>query len=859
MAEIKIFHKWNWIDVSWIYDFDSRDVTLFKWSKITSTEKDSLKIIPDVQRTYYKYLETWIIKDSVLTQDCTFTSPFFAASIANLSRINWYSFFVSEEGYPLSRYILANFVKNNFNDNDEIDWKAKAEVAEFNELFPLETLSDLPIEKYDYHAEVWEQNKSFINLIEKRTDLVWGWHLASNHNKLFFWEKNKNDYDLKSSLRPLLSKYDTDIRWLYKIYIKWLADFVKAFDEASYDKSSDYPCKDFIESSNVIKMKVLLLYKKPLLWITTLINVQSLLTDLWVKYDKKNMDVIEGNILLRDELYKIFPEYRNKSLYILSNSIWNYMRRVWKDLSWVPWEKYTENENNDDNILQTTPTTKMTKSTISLNTILYWVPWTGKTYNTVNYAVAAIEGKTFEDVASENWNTVKDRYDTYKSEGQIIFSTFHQSFWYEDFIEGIKAKVEDNWNINYEVESWIFKNLCEVAESEENITTVSKSNVDVDKVQIFKMSLWEVWVEDWIYDYCIENDVISSWFSDIDFTPLKKNATVKEIKEYIAKNYPNEEIWFTADAIFRFKSWMNEWDLVFISKWNLYLRAIWKVTSEYYYDENSPIKYKHFRKVEWLLKDVNIPVERINTKKFSQQSIYNLKDNSSKETSLKLDEIKSLIWEKKSWEKRNYVLIIDEINRWNISKIFWELITLIEPNKRLWWKEQIKVKLPYSQKEFWVPNNLYIIWTMNTADRSIALMDLALRRRFTFKEIEPDSSLLEWINVNWINVKDFFDTVNKRIEFLYDRDHLLGHAYFLQLKDDPSLERLSHIVLDKIIPLLQEYFHDDWEKIQLVLWKWLIHSEEIVASDILWTDTSDYEDQTRYYINFNPTAWDYNI
>jgi 5-methylcytosine-specific restriction protein B len=138
-------------------------------------------------------------------------------------------------------------------------------------------------------------------------------------------------------------------------------------------------------------------------------------------------------------------------------------------------------------------------------------------------------------------------------------------------------------------------------------------------------------------------------------------------------------------------------------------------------------------------------------------------------------------------------------------------------------------------------------------------MDLALRRRFTFKEIEPDSALLEWINVNWINVREFFDTVNKRIEFLYDRDHLLWHAYFLPLKDDPSLERLNHIVLDKVIPLLQEYFHDDWEKIQLVLWKWLIHSEDIIASDILWTDTSDYEDQTRYYINFNPTAWDYNI
>ena len=858
MAEIKIFHKWNWIDVHWAYDLDSRDVTLFKWSKITSTEKN-LNIIPDVKRTYKKYIEDWIIKDSILTQDCTFPSPFFAASIVNLSRTNWYSFFVSEEWYPLSRYILAYYVKNHFDDNDEIEWKAINEVSEFNDLYPLHSLWELPIEQYDYHAEAWEQNKSFINLLERRTNSVWWWHLASNYNKLFYWEKNKSDYDLKSSLQPLLKKYNTDIRWLFRIYIKWLADFVKNFDESSYDKTSDYPCKDFIESSNIIKMKVLLLYKKPFLWITALNNIWSLLTDLWVKFDKKNMDIIEWNILLRDEIYKIFPEFKNKSLYIISNTIWKYMRRVWKDLSWVPWEEYPENDNEDKSTLPTTSTPKMTNSKLSLNTILYWVPGTWKTYNTVNYAVAAIEWKELSEICKEEWSTVKERYNQYKSEWQIVFTTFHQSFWYEDFIEGIKAKVEDNWNINYEVESWIFKNLCEVAESEENITTATKSNVDVDKVQIFKMSLWEVWVDDWIYDYCIENDVISLWFWDIDFTPLKKNATVKEIKEYMTKNYTNEEIWFTADAIFRFKSWMNEWDLVIISKWNLYLRAIWKVTSEYYYDDNSPIGYKHFRKVEWLLKNVNIPYERINTKKFSQQSIYNLKDDSIKETSLKLDEIKSLIWEKKSWEKRNYVLIIDEINRWNISKIFWELITLIEPNKRLWGKEQIKVKLPYSQKEFWVPNNLYILWTMNTADRSIALMDFALRRRFTFKEIEPDSSLLEWINVNWINVRKFFDTVNKRIEFLYDRDHLLGHAYFLPLKEDPSLERLNHIVLDKVIPLLQEYFHDDWEKIQLVLWKWLIHSEDIIASDILWTDTSDYEDQTRYYINFNPTTWDYNI
>lgn len=496
-------------------------------------------------------------------------------------------------------------------------------------------------------------------------------------------------------------------------------------------------------------------------------------------------------------------------------------------------------------------------STLSLNTILYWVPGTWKTYNTVNYAVAAIEWKSVKDVCDEDWDTVKDRYDQYKSDWQIVFTTFHQSFWYEDFIEWIKATVEENWNINYDVQSWIFKNLCEVANSEGNILNVSQNNIDVNNIQIFKMSLWEVWRNDDVYDYCIENNVIATWFWDMDFTKLEKSATPKEIKDFIYENNPNEESKFTADAIFRFKTWMNVGDLVIISKWNFYVRAIWKVISEYYYDENTPIEYKHFRKVEWLLKDVNIPVERISNKKFSQQSIYNLKDNAYKQTSLKLDEIKKLIWVSSSFEKRNYVLIIDEINRWNISKIFWELITLIEPNKRLWGKEELKVVLPYSQKEFWVPSNLYIIWTMNTADRSIALIDLALRRRFKFKEIEPKSKLLDWIVVDWnIDIKSMFEKINERIEFLYDRDHLLWHAYFLPLRNNNTREKLDSIMLNDIIPQLQEYFHEDWEKIQLILWNWLIKNEDMDPVKIIWYSW-DYDIKPKYSINYDPKNEDY--
>ena len=232
------------------------------------------------------------------------------------------------------------------------------------------------------------------------------------------------------------------------------------------------------------------------------------------------------------------------------------------------------------------------------------------------------------------------------------------------------------------------------------------------------------------------------------------------------------------------------------------------MTGEYkYLDRDDLESFVQARSVEWIfIPDEPIYYEKILYKQFSQMSIYNIKDN------LKIDEFKQIFTKDSQKIEKNYALIIDEINRGNISKIFGELITLIEPPKRLGADDEIMVELPYSKEKFGVPSNLYIIGTMNTADRSIALMDTALRRRFEFVEMMPEYSDLK--EVADIDIGKMLKTINERIEYLYDRDHTIGHAYFINVSD---LKTLANVFKNKILPLLQEYFYDDWEKIRLVL------------------------------------------
>lgn len=177
---------------------------------------------------------------------------------------------------------------------------------------------------------------------------------------------------------------------------------------------------------------------------------------------------------------------------------------------------------------------------------------------------------------------------------------------------------------------------------------------------------------------------------------------------------------------------------------------------------------------------------------------------------------KKLALRAKADPDNNYAVFIDEINRGNVSAIFGELITLIEEDKRADGENPLSIKLPYSKKEFEVPSNLYIIGTMNTADRSVEALDTALRRRFSFKEIIPKPHLLNKIEFDGFSLDEVLKTINERIEFLLDRDHTIGHSYFMNLESN-DMEGLEEVFKNKVIPLLQEYFYHDYEKIALIL------------------------------------------
>ena len=422
-----------------------------------------------------------------------------------------------------------------------------------------------------------------------------------------------------------------------------------------------------------------------------------------------------------------------------------------------------------------------------LNQILYGPPGTGKTYSVVRKALEIIEGNAFG-----NRSKFKSKFKEYIEKGQIKFVTFHQSYGYEEFVEGIKPvlnndEADNNKEVKYDIKDGIFKAICQTAKKKNEIIVKTKDDNKIIDEDNFKE----------LYD----NYVLT--LPEYSASPSSKILTTQTGCDfYLYKNTKSS-------IVVRAKSGSKPVSVAY-SK----LKKILFDGEEYAYPSYEPK----------IIDDMKLDIQKHTV------------DNSSK----------------------NYVLIIDEINRGNISKIFGELITLIEPSKRLGADDEIMVELPYSKEKFGVPSNLYIIGTMNTADRSIALMDMALRRRFEFVEMMPEYDTLNKTIIEGNNVGEMLKTINERIEYLYDRDHTIGHAYFINVSD---LKTLANVFKNKILPLLQEYFYDDWEKIRLVLGDsqknedcQFITKEERKASDLFGKSIDDIEDKMLYKIN--KTAFD---
>ena len=464
---------------------------------------------------------------------------------------------------------------------------------------------------------------------------------------------------------------------------------------------------------------------------------------------------------------------------------------------------------------------------IELNQILYGPPGTGKTYNTINASVSIVEelsADEFKEKYGDDREKLRKAYKEYRKKGRIGFCTFHQSFTYEDFIEGIKPKMENEENdeqevdkLLYEIKDGIFKIMAKNADSfkEYNVSEtqgiLQLADSEFEKANFFKISLGNSQDSDdnVIYDYCIENNCISiGWGDNYDYTEAKNEKEIAEIAEQNNIDIPN-----TRTFLSYFKLYLEVDDYVIIANGNYNIRAIGKVTGDYYYKKESPIRYHHFREVDWLFTNKDIPVSEFYARNLMQKTIYQFFKKDLKKEFFTEKSVKQIKDHEKEL-KRNHVLIVDEINRGNISQIFGELITLIEKDKRKGQDEELTSKLPYSKKEFSVPSNLYIVGTMNTADRSIEALDTALRRRFTFKEMPPKPHLLDEDGPEAINLQKMLLTINNRIEKLIDKDHKIGHSYFMNVS---TLDELRISFRDKLIPLLQEYFYGDFGKIGLVL------------------------------------------
>lgn len=447
----------------------------------------------------------------------------------------------------------------------------------------------------------------------------------------------------------------------------------------------------------------------------------------------------------------------------------------------------------------------MTQSSLT-NTILYGPPGTGKTFTTASRAVELCDGAI---PGSGTRQAIMVRYEELRMEGRVTFITFHQSYGYEEFVEGLRPHVNATGQVAYSVMPGVFRRACDSARLHQ-LVKPGLVGKPLQQRTICKMSLGANGRDEGVkvFQYGLENQcVLLGYGDDIDFSDCTDEAA---IREHLGKEAPDikkldSHVWF----VNFFKHELKIGDIIVVSSGSKSFRGIAEVTGEYEFVEDAP--FHQMRPVKWLaVFEPSKPVGDIFNKDFSMQTLYKLNpsglkyDNLEKLLSAAVDEPST----------KPHVLIIDEINRANISKVFGELITLLEPDKREGCLNSVTVKLPYSGEDFTVPANLHVIGTMNTADRSIALLDTALRRRFDFEELVPDPSVLRGRQVEGVDLEQLLKGLNERIEVLFDRDHRIGHAFFIGVQ---THEDLDSVFRRKVLPLLQEYFYENWSNVRRVL------------------------------------------
>ena len=559
-----------------------------------------------------------------------------------------------------------------------------------------------------------------------------------------------------------------------------------------------------------------------------------------------------------------------------------------------------------------------------LNQILFGPPGTGKTYATIDAALRILD-MPFWDQNQDDRETLKKRFDALVHAERVRFVTFHQSFSYEDFVEGLRASTdEETKRLRYEVEDGVFKALCDTARA--LAAPQLQTNVPIVSVQgrkVWKMSLGDTQGPDAeVYDECLDGGyILLGYGAQVDFTGATTRQAIADRYEQAGVSIDNVQRDYGVTSVMTFVNQMDAGHLIVVTDGNLKFRAIGEITGNYEFKRHETLEgYSQMRRVRWLRTySPSLPYTELMKKKFSQMTLYQLQPSAVDADKLQrlLDGVGSLtgsalsmgpvgnsdyvvtkvtdevvmltkpngnqlpfartmldalaqavrdgeitiqnIKDKEAIGKlpgkglepylvNGYqnilaplvqqlvergsakatevvpnearVLIIDEINRGNIARIFGELITLIEPSKRAGADEALEVVLPYSKTRFSVPPNVYLIGTMNTADRSLTGLDVALRRRFVFHEMPPRPDLLNDVTVSGLDgltMGQLLHAMNQRIEALLDRDHCLGHAYFMPLRKTATLEQLGSIFRNQVLPLLQEYFFDDWQRIQWVL------------------------------------------